>query len=118
MTMDTHLCLVSGQATPNLTPALDPQTRPARVILLISPDMRRRAVWLGRVLRSRGIRVEDWAVEDAWDIEGLEVRILELLEREVDAVRSQSLVLTRLPPFDLSPACFVAFSAVESPVSG
>jgi hypothetical protein len=117
MTMDTHLCLVSGQATPNLTPALDPETRPARVILLVSPDMRRRAVWLGRVLRSRGIRVEDWAVEDAWDIESLEVRILELLERESDAVRSQSLVLNATGGTKpMSIAAYEAFRAYELPI--
>lgn len=117
MTMDTHLCLVSGQATPNLTPALDPQTRPARVVLLVSPDMRQRAVWLGRVLRSRGIRVEDWAVEDAWDIESLEVRILELLEREADAVRSQSLVLNATGGTKpMSIAAYEAFRAYDLPI--
>ena len=47
-----HLCLVSAQATPNLTPALDPAIRPRRVILLVSPDMRRRADWLERPFRS------------------------------------------------------------------
>ncbi|WP_295437483.1 hypothetical protein [uncultured Thiodictyon sp.] len=43
MTDPTHLCLVSAQPTPNLTPLLDPGLAPRRVILLVSPDMSRRA---------------------------------------------------------------------------
>ncbi len=80
--MSTHLCLVSAQPTPNLTPVLDPETAPRRVILLVSPDMRRRAAWLAGVLRERGIRVEDWPIDDPWDIEHVYYRVLELLERE------------------------------------
>lgn len=116
-TLDTHLCLVSGQATPNLTPALDPRTRPARVVLLVSPDMGRRAVWLGGVLRARGIRVEEWAVEDAWDIEHLEVRILELLEREADAVGLRSLALNATGGTKpMSIAAYEAFRAYDLPI--
>jgi len=53
MNLQTHLFLVSAQATPNLTPVLDPETAPKRVILLVSPDMRRRADWMEALLRSR-----------------------------------------------------------------
>ena len=47
--VSTHLYLVSAQATPNLTPALDSQVAPRRVILLVSPDMHLRADWLERL---------------------------------------------------------------------
>ncbi len=78
--MITHLCLVSSQITPNLTPALDPSLRPARVVLLTSPDMRQQAAWLGTVLNRRGIRVDEWPIENPWDVEQVQDRVLELLE--------------------------------------
>jgi hypothetical protein len=93
MTVQTHVCLVSVQATPNLTPALDPGTRPNRAILVVSPDMERRAGWLEGVLRGRGVKVDRWQVEDPWNVEHLQLRILELLEREREEVESGSLAL-------------------------
>jgi hypothetical protein len=47
--VSTHLYLVSAQATPNLTPALDSQVAPRRVVLLVSPDMHLGADWLERL---------------------------------------------------------------------
>lgn len=82
MRVHTHLCLVSAQPTPNLTPALDPAVAPRRVLLLVSPDMMRRAGWLETVLTVRGVHVESWSIEDAWDIEHVQHRLLQLLERE------------------------------------
>ena len=82
MHASTHLLLVSSQPTPNLTPALDPAVRPERVILLVSPDMTQRADWLQTVLARRGIRVERWPIDDAWDVEHIQFRVLELLEAE------------------------------------
>ena len=38
-----HVCMVSAQPTPNLTPVLDKRTRPERVILLVSDDIKKRA---------------------------------------------------------------------------
>ena len=89
----TQLCLVSAQATPNLTPALDPATRPGRVILLVSPDMQSKADWLELVLRPRGVRVDRWPIEDAWDVEGVQSRLLELLDRERDAMEAGAIAL-------------------------
>lgn len=82
MTDPTHLCLVSAQPTPSLTPLLDPGLAPRRVILLVSPDMSRRAEWLEAVLKPRGIAVERWPIEDAWDVEHIQLRVLELPGRE------------------------------------
>lgn len=82
MRVNTHLCLVSAQPTPNLTPALDPTVAPRRVLLLVSPDMLRRAGWLESVLTVRGVHVETWPIEDAWNIEHVQHRLVHLLERK------------------------------------
>lgn len=82
MKVNTHFCLTSAQPTPNLTPALDPTTCPRRVILLTSQDMKRRADWLEAVLKQRGIAVERWSIDDPWDIEHVQQRVLELLEEK------------------------------------
>lgn len=113
----THLCLVSAQATPNLTPALDPATAPARVILLVSPDMARRADWLTRVLQPRGIRVERWTIDDAWDIEHLERRVLDVLERELMAEEPVSIALNATGGTKpMSIAAYEAFRAYDLPI--
>ncbi|MCG6940639.1 MAG: DUF1887 family CARF protein [Thiohalocapsa sp.] len=88
-----HLLLISAQATPNLTPALDPDVRPARVVLLVSPDMARRAAWLESVLAPRGVRVTHWPIDDAWDLEHIQFRVLELLEAERAAADAGALAL-------------------------
>lgn len=67
MNFDTHLCLVSAQATPNLLPALDASWHPRRVVLLVSPDMASQAEALAGVLRRRGIEVERRNLDDAYD---------------------------------------------------
>ncbi|MCA9539080.1 MAG: DUF1887 family protein [Myxococcales bacterium] len=80
-----HICLVSDQPTPNLTPALDPEFAPHEVILVVSPQMAERADWLEAVLRPRGVRCTRWPVQDAYDIEHLRERFLELLIAREDA---------------------------------
>jgi hypothetical protein len=112
-----HLCLVSAQATPNLTPALDPATLPRRVILLVSPDMRRRADWLEQVLAPRGIAVERWPIEDAWNVEQVQIRVLELLEREHEAVERKEIALNATGGTKpMSIAAYEAFRAYELPI--
>ena len=91
--IEAHLCLVSAQPVPNLTPALDRATAPRRVILLVSRDMRQRAGWLEQVLAPRGIRVERWEIDDPWDLEAIQTRVLELLEKERNLVDGRHLAL-------------------------
>ncbi len=79
MRLRTHVCMVSGQPTPNLTPVLDERTRPEQVVLLVSKDMRQRADWLGEVIKSYGVRVVKKEIRDAWDIEMLTDDILQIL---------------------------------------
>jgi hypothetical protein len=66
---DTHLCLVSAQATPNLLPVLDAAWRPKRVVLATTPDMKSRAKWISDVIRGRcpGVRVETLDLPAAYD---------------------------------------------------
>lgn len=117
MTVTTHLYLVSAQATPNLTPALDPATRPKRAILLVSPGMERRADWLEEVLRPRGIVTERWPIADAWDVEQVQIRVLELLERERGALESRSIALNATGGTKpMSIGAYEAFRAYDLPI--
>lgn len=86
MEFDTHLCLVSAQATPNLSPVLDPNLRPRRVVLVVSPDMKNRAGWLSVVLKRHGVLVETLDIADAYDFNGCWETILEWLEKQSDTV--------------------------------
>ena len=67
MKFDTHLCLVSNQATPNLIPVMDANTAPRRVVLALSADMKQRGAWLSAVMRRHGITVEVLEIPDAYD---------------------------------------------------
>ncbi len=53
----SHVCLVSEQPLPNLIPALPPDSRPRRVALLVSDQMRDRAQTLKRCLQDLGCKV-------------------------------------------------------------
>ncbi len=117
MTETTHLCLVSAQPTPNLTPLLDPGLAPRRVILLVSPDMSRRADWLEAVLKPRGIAVERWPIEDAWDVEHIQLRVLELLERESELIVPRAIALNATGGTKpMSIAAYEAFRAYDLPI--
>ncbi len=117
MQVPTHLYLVSDQPTPNLTPALDPATAPKEVVLLISPDRRRQATWLAGVLKPRGIRVVEWLIDDAWDLEHIQYEVLKLLEGRSAEVERKGIALNvtgGTKPMSL--AAFDAFRAYDLPV--
>ncbi len=117
MSHTTHIMLVSGQPTPNLTPAIDPDLKPDSVILLVSPDMRERAHWLEDIYRPRGIRVEHWPIDNAWDIEHIQLRVMELLEREQAAVAGKTIILNATGGTKpMSIAAYESFRAYELPV--
>ncbi|MEY6433625.1 DUF1887 family CARF protein [Thioalkalicoccus limnaeus] len=117
MAEHTHLCLVSAQPTPNLTPVLDPAVAPRRVILLVSPDMVRRADWLERVLKPRGIRVERWAITDPWDIEQVQSQLLHRLEPELREVGAGGIALNATGGTKpMSIAAYEVFRAADQPI--
>ncbi|MEW5891280.1 MAG: DUF1887 family CARF protein [Pseudomonadota bacterium] len=76
---DTHICLVSAQATPNFIPALDSRFRPKEVILLVSVDMQERARWLETVLKQRGIAAWSRPISDPWSVTRTQEEILDVL---------------------------------------
>lgn len=86
MNYDTHVCLVSAQATPNLIAAIDEQWRPRRVVLVTSGEMTDHANHLERVLNRRGIAIERLPIADAYDYFGLYETFFNFLARQTGAV--------------------------------
>lgn len=107
MRYDTQVMLVSHQPTPNLTPALDPELQPRRVIMLVSPDMRQRAEWLTDVLRPRGIHLESVPIPDAHAVHDLRQRLQALARKETGAIALNLTGGTKL----MSIAAYEAFHA-------
>ena len=117
MTITTQLCLVSAQPTPNLTPAIDRSMAPRRVILLVSPAMRRQAKWLGDVIASRGIQVEQWPIDDPFDIEAIQHSVLSLLEREKALLEAGAIALNATGGTKpMSIAAYDVFRTYELPI--
>lgn len=86
MNYDTHVCLVSAQATPNLIAAIDKQWRARRVVLVTSSEMADHANHLERVLKRRGIAVERLSINDAYDYFGLYETLFNFLARQTGTV--------------------------------
>lgn len=81
MTISAHLILVSAQPIPNITPMLDEATRPQKILMLVSSDMRERAKALENIFKPRGISVEQWPIADAWDAEHISDTVLDILSQ-------------------------------------
>lgn len=74
-----HVCMVSEQPTPNLTPVLDERFRPDKVVFLVTDDMRERAGWLAGVIKTYGVDVIERPIPDAWDVESVRDIVGDLL---------------------------------------
>lgn len=83
---DTHLCLVSAQATPNLLPLLDDAWRPRRVVLACSVQMKEKAQALRSVIQTKGggMTVEILDLPDAHDYAALSDAFLNYLAEHAD----------------------------------
>ena len=79
MNIATHLILVSDQPIPNITPILDEETKPKKVIMLISENMQERARALENIFRPRGVTVEAYLIEDPWDADRISDTVLNIL---------------------------------------
>ena len=113
MQPDIHLALVSNQAVPNITPALDPASRPREVTLMVSPDMQQQAEWLTGVLRTTGIEVSHWPITDAWDIQHIHNRVLDwMAAHEKEQVALNATGGTK----PMSIAAYEAFRAMDQPI--
>ena len=80
-----HVCLVHDTAAANITPALDPDFRPAEVILLHSVEHNDRVEALSSVLKPAGIVVSSWLLDNNYDIEHIRDRVLELILAREDS---------------------------------
>lgn len=83
---DTHLCLVSGQATPNLLPVLDENWRPRRVVLACSTPMKAAANALRAVIQTKGggMAVEILDLPNAYDYAALSDTFMTYLAEHED----------------------------------
>ncbi|RLB72335.1 MAG: hypothetical protein DRH07_04865 [Deltaproteobacteria bacterium] len=73
ITADVHVCLVSEQLLPNLLPVLDPESRPEKVVLLVTPRMASEAERLSLLLREVGCRsvmkeIRAYRIEDIREV--------------------------------------------------
>lgn len=75
---NVHILLVSAQAAPNLLPALDPEIKPAEVILLVSDKMKRQANALEAVFKEAGVKTTRIPLADEHDFNALEASMMEL----------------------------------------
>lgn len=82
MKYQTHYCLVSAQAAPNLFPLLDEAMKPERVVLLTSPQMKKQAEWLESVIKPKGIKVDIQMIDIIDDFDGMQEQLYPLIESE------------------------------------
>lgn len=75
----TQVCLVSGQAAPNLLPLLDEHLKPKEVILLVTDAMKDKANQLQAVIQPTGIKVRQQAFSAIGDFQAMQHQLEELL---------------------------------------
>jgi len=112
MNAETHLCLVSDQPTPNITPLLDSTFKPSKVILLTSPEKQVQAERLKQVIQSSGICVAIRPIDDAMDVEHIRSRVLELLEEHEDGIALNATGGTK----PMSIAAYEVFRGLDLPI--
>lgn len=108
----THLLLVDEQLISNITPVLDPLFRPEKVVLCFAPEMSSHAARLTWILRETGLKVDDWPIDNSWDIAHLNERLLGFLVEHVGDVALNASGGTR----PMSLAAFGAFRYADKPV--
>ena len=77
----THIVMVSGQMIPNVTPVLDEDIRPEKVILCTSDKMKEKAEILAGFFKGKKIDTEIFLLGYAYDFSELQDRFLELAMR-------------------------------------
>ena len=90
---DIHICLVSGQPTPNLVPALSQDMRPKKVIMLVTREMTEQAEYLKNVLRKYGIMTHEEMVPNAFDIGAIHKQIENLVKQIFQEENKPSIAL-------------------------
>ncbi len=82
--MTTHLCLVSDQPVPSLTPLLDPALAVRDVVLVHAPERADHALWLAAALKRHKIAATCAALADGYDLSGLRREYSALAGRHPD----------------------------------
>ena len=80
VTQISHLCLVGEEPISNITPLLDSNFRPAKAYLVVAPQYRQMAEYLGNVFRKHGVKYEEISIESAWDIESIRDQLMGFME--------------------------------------
>lgn len=81
MTAPRHLCLVSNQPVPSLTPLLDPQLKVEQVTLVAAPERKLHAQWLLNALARHRIIADIEMLGDGYDLPGLRRDFARLAQR-------------------------------------
>jgi hypothetical protein len=77
---NTHVCMVSAQAAPNLLPLLDEKLKPREVILLVTDAMQEKAKHLQEVIQPLGIKVHQHPFSATGEFQALQAQLEALLE--------------------------------------
>ena len=78
---DVHVCLVSGQAAPNLLPVLDARFAPKRIFMLVTPEMEENANGLSAVFKKHGIKADFLSIADPYDFDSIQGNLLDFLDK-------------------------------------
>lgn len=110
---DIHVCLISGQAAPNLLPILDPQFKPKKAIFLVSKEMKAKAEYLVNAFKSQGVSVMIEPLEDEFSFAQMEEQIINLVSQyENENIALNVTGGTKL----ISIAAANAFALIEKPI--
>lgn len=113
MKIAAHLILVSAQPIPNLTPMLDEEIKPKKVLMLVSPDMRDRAQALENIFKPRGIAVQHYVINDPWDATQISDTVFGILDKFPDGeIALNATGGTKL----MSIAAYEAFRLADAPI--
>ena len=74
----THILMVSGQATPNVLAVMDKSIRPDKVVLCATDDMRRNAEILAAYFTLHQISARIYELGSAYDFAALQEKFLDL----------------------------------------
>lgn len=87
---DVHVCLISGQPTPNYIPILDKSFRPSEVICLVSGRMEDQYNRLAEMLKKRcpGLIIHKIEIEDVYDLSKAKDQLLNIISPMHDAKKS------------------------------
>ncbi len=76
----SQVAFVSDQATPNILPAYDSRLKPERIFLLFDVARQGLAEGLRAVLQPLGIEVTFWLLDNLWDKDHIQFRLLQLFD--------------------------------------